>query len=129
MSHLKTYRIFPDKWEKNWTKDELLDGRLTLKSYVTNKETELSIREVSKIFNLVEIDSKESQGFGKENPKPGSKKVAPILQNLNEQVGITCGNTCSGLTTCGVACYLKKDFSEGRRIMSISSLFAAIGFL
>jgi len=50
MSHLKTYNIFPDKWAKNWTKDDLNDARLSLKAYITNKDTELGIKEVSSDF-------------------------------------------------------------------------------
>jgi len=46
MSHLKTYDIFPDKWEKSMTDVDLNNARLSLKSYVTNKNTELGIREV-----------------------------------------------------------------------------------
>jgi len=56
MSHLKTYHIFPDKWVKNWTESELNNARLTLKAYVTNRETELSIREVStKFFHFRDV--------------------------------------------------------------------------
>lgn len=47
MAHLRTYNIFPDKWIKNFTQTELNNARLTLKAYITNKETELGIKEVS----------------------------------------------------------------------------------
>jgi len=47
MSHIKKYKIFPDKWEKSWSERQLSDARLQLKSYVTTKDTELGIKEVS----------------------------------------------------------------------------------
>jgi len=55
MAHLRTYNIFPDKWIKNFTQTELNNARLTLKAYITNKETELGIKEVSifKFFKTV----------------------------------------------------------------------------
>jgi len=46
MAHLKTYDIFPDKWEKSMNDVDLNNARLNLKSYVANKNTELGIREV-----------------------------------------------------------------------------------
>jgi len=49
MSHLKLYKYFPDKWEKTMTDVDLNNARLSLKSYVTNKQTELGIREVAKL--------------------------------------------------------------------------------
>jgi len=52
MAHLRTYKIFPDDWDKNWSTRELNNARLILKSYVTNKETELGIREVSTFFTI-----------------------------------------------------------------------------
>jgi len=53
MSHLRSYRIFPDKWAKTWTTNELNNARLSLKAYITNKETELGIREVRKVSFLI----------------------------------------------------------------------------
>jgi len=50
MSHLRTYKIFPDNWAKDWSTRDLNNARLALKSYVTNKETELGIREVSNLI-------------------------------------------------------------------------------
>jgi len=47
MSHIKKYKIFPDKWEKAWSERQLSDARLQLKSYVTSKDIELGIKEVS----------------------------------------------------------------------------------
>jgi len=54
MVHLRTYKIFPDEWDKNWSTRELNNVRLIMKSYVTNKETELGIREVSTFLQFGE---------------------------------------------------------------------------
>jgi len=50
MSHLKTYRIFPDNWEKTMEAEDLSDARLQMKSYVTTKDVEVGIREVIQFF-------------------------------------------------------------------------------
>jgi len=63
MAHLKTYDIFPDKWEKSMNDVDLNNARLSLKSYVANKNTELGIREVIITYislrRVAEVEKKE----------------------------------------------------------------------
>ncbi len=47
MSSFATFKLYPDKWFKNMSKDELKEARDQLRAYAMNKELDTGLRDVS----------------------------------------------------------------------------------
>ncbi len=59
MSSLVTFKLYPDKWYENMSKDELKEARDQLRAYAMSKDLDTGLRDVSTLLLF---------GWGLESP-------------------------------------------------------------
>ncbi len=63
MSSFATFKLYPDKWFKNMSKDELKEARDQLRAYSMNKDLDTGLRDVSSFSFPTDLGLRSPSGY------------------------------------------------------------------